>query len=111
MVDILYAGKLEKCFLKEREAVKEWGERAKRTLQRHQELRAADNVAQLWNLPGNWHPLHENRAGQFAASVSANYRMIMEPSDDPPALLSDGGIDWANVRTVRIVAIEDYHGR
>lgn len=85
---------------------------AKRIRRRLDDLRAAANFADLHSLfGGRFHPLHEDRAGQFALDVRHPQRLIVEPADEPLPIKPDGGLDWSLVTTVRILEVEDYHGK
>ena len=64
------------------------------------ELRAADDLEELQEGPGRWHPLKGNLAGEWAGDVSGNYRMIITPLTEGPVLLATA---------VRIEEIDDYH--
>ena len=66
------------------------------------ELRAADNLEELQEGPGHWHPLKGNRDGEWAGDVSGNYRLIIKPITDGPVL---------EAAAVRIEKIYDYHGK
>jgi hypothetical protein len=35
---------------------------------------------------------------------------VFEPADEPVPKTLDGGLDWENVRTIRILEVIDYHG-
>jgi proteic killer suppression protein len=74
-------------------------------------LEVADCLEDIRQAPGKFHPLSADKAGAWAASLSANWRLVFEPADDPLPALPDGGLDTSSVRTVRIVRVEDYHGR
>jgi proteic killer suppression protein len=82
--------------------------RAKRLRARIDELRAAENVKMLRY--GNPHPLTEDRAGQYSVDLDGPMRLLFEPTDQPPPTLPSGGIDWQQVRCVRLLEIEDTHG-
>lgn len=72
------------------------------------QLRAAEVLADV--VLGNPHPLRGNRAGQFAVTITQNYRLIFELADDPLPLLDDGTVDIAQVSAIRILEVGDYHG-
>ena len=65
-------------------------------IQRLAVLRATDKFAQLY---GHWalrlHPLKGKRAGQYAMTLTGNYRLIIERVQED---------------IVRIMDVEDYHG-
>jgi proteic killer suppression protein len=73
-------------------------------------LEAADTMADLHGLPGNFHPLGADRAGEWAANLSPNWRLVFEPAEEPLPTLENGGLDLAQVRSVRVLRVEDYHG-
>jgi len=83
--------------------------RAKKIRQRLDNLRAADNLSVMKNLPGRCHELKGDRRGQLSLDLDHPWRLIFVPADDPPSLKEDGGIDWQNVRVVKILGIEDTH--
>jgi proteic killer suppression protein len=65
-------------------------------IQRLAVIRAADNFSQLYGLLAlRLHPLKGDRAGQYAVTLTGNYRLIIEKVKE------DG---------VRIMDVEDYHG-
>ena len=59
---------------------------------------------------GNPHPLGGNRSGQYAVTISSNYRLIFEPADDPLPLTDAGETDVTRVTTIRVLEVADYHG-
>ena len=83
---------------------------AHRIALRLNQLQAASNLGVLRTLPGHWHELREDRAGQLAVDVTANLRLVFEPADDPVPTKKDGGLDWDRVKAVRIREVVDYHG-
>jgi len=57
---------------------------------------AADNFSQLYGLHAlRLHPLNGNRAGQYAITLTGNYRLIIEKVKEDK---------------IRIMDVEDYHG-
>lgn len=85
-------------------------ENARRILRRLDDLRAAENLEARRNLPGRCHELHHDRAGQLAIDVKHPYRLIFEPANEPVPRKDDGGLDWSQVTSIRILEVEDYHG-
>jgi len=84
--------------------------RAKKINQRLDDLKAAENLSVMKHLPGRCHELIGDRHGQLSLDLDHPWRLIFVPADDPPSLKGDGGIDWSNVRVVKILGIEDTHG-
>ena len=65
-------------------------------IQRLAIIRATDNFAQLYGHRAlRLHPLKGNRTGQYAISLTGNYRIVMEKVAED---------------SVRILEVEDYHG-
>ena len=65
-------------------------------IQRLAVLRATDKFAQLYGHRAlRLHPLKGNRAGQYAMTLTGNFRLIMERVEED---------------RVRILDVEDYHG-
>ncbi|NJL27190.1 MAG: killer suppression protein [Thermoanaerobaculia bacterium] len=73
------------------------------------ELRAAENLADVRQLPhARCHELHGNLAGLLSVDLDHPYRLL-SGRDDPPPTRSDGGLDWENVTAVLILRVEDTH--
>lgn len=83
--------------------------RARRIAQRLGELRAAETLADMRQLPGRCHELKGDRAGQLALDLDHPYRLIFEADHNPIPRKEDGGLDWTAITAVRIIAVEDYH--
>jgi proteic killer suppression protein len=65
-------------------------------IQRLAVLRATDKFSQLYGLRAlRLHPLKGNRDGQYAITLTGNYRLIIEK---------------VNEEKVKIMNVEDYHG-
>ena len=65
-------------------------------IQRLAVIRAIDDFNQLYGLRAlRLHSLRGDRAGQYAMTLTGNYRLIIERIGDD---------------TVRIMGVEDYHG-
>lgn len=94
----------------EREAARRWGENAPVLLTRLALLRAADRLHDLIDAPGKFHALTGARAGQFALALRGPHRLIFEIADEPVPTLADGGVDLAEVRSIRILEVAQYHG-
>ncbi|AYG03612.1 type II toxin-antitoxin system RelE/ParE family toxin [Gryllotalpicola protaetiae] len=71
-------------------------------------LRAVDNVADLRPLPGRFHPLSADRAGEWACDLDHPYRLVFEATPPTPTL-PDGGVDWSWVTRITIRGVVDYH--
>jgi proteic killer suppression protein len=53
--------------------------------------------------------LKGNRKVQLSVRLEGGHRLIFEPADDPIPRKPDGGLDWREVRAIRILSVEDYH--
>ncbi|KRT74913.1 MAG: plasmid maintenance system killer protein [Deltaproteobacteria bacterium CSP1-8] len=105
--------KLQRACSIERESKRQWGaQNAKKIRRRLADLQAAVTLAEVSTLPPvRCHPLQGDRAGQFAVDVQQPYRLIFEPANDPVPRMEDGGIDLTKITRIRILGVEDYHGR
>ena len=89
---------------------KEFGHvRAKTLNLRLSQLQKVANLESLRHDPGHWHELSQNRVGQIAANIGGQLRLILKPTDDPPPIKADGGLDWSQITAVTILEIVDYH--
>jgi proteic killer suppression protein len=61
--------------------------------------------------PSRCHLLKGDRKGQFAVTVSGNWRLVFEPDCAPLPLRKGGSLDQALVRAVCILEVVDYHGK
>ncbi len=70
--------KLEKCYLKEREASRAFGDEVGRKyIQRINIIKRARNIDELKVLPAlRCHPLKGDRKGQYAVNLTGFYRLI-----------------------------------
>ena len=104
------SNKLEKNLTIPREISRIYGNMAKLVNQRMKELLASRNLFVLGTLPGpNCHELKGKRMGELAVDISGNWRLIFEPNHDPLPLKADGGLDWQQVTSIKIIEVTDYH--
>lgn len=59
--------------------------------------------------PMRCHELTGDRAGQLSIDLRHPYRLIFVPDQSPRPERSDGGLDWAQVKAVRILEIANTH--
>jgi proteic killer suppression protein len=71
------------------------------------DLEAASTVADL--AAGRPHPLHGDRAGQFALDLAGGMRLVFAPVQQANLTRLHGSADWARVNIVCIEYIGDYH--
>ena len=107
-MDILFEDKnLEKCATDRGYALKRLGpRRAQRYALRLMQIDRAVNFEQLRGLPGRYHELVGNRAGQWACDLDQPYRLIFKNNNEGPVVQ----IVWARERVTKIFEIVDYHG-
>jgi len=72
-------------------------ERAKKLQLRLDDLRAAEKMADLLQMTGHWEELKADRAGQWSARLSGNWRLIVEPDEEDDEI------------AVLVIEIVDYH--
>jgi len=105
--------KLEKDLSDKKALVRRYGaEQAKKIQQRLIELHAAENLDTLRTLPQvRTHELSGNRAGQISLDIKNPYRLLIIPNYEDPPRKADGGLDWKKITKIRILKVEDTHGR
>lgn len=102
--------KFKKSCTQAKAIMKAYGpERSKILGRRLDQLRAAPNLAVMKSLPGKCHELSGDRNGTLAIALDGPFRMIFEPTENPPPTLDDGGLDWDAVTVIRILEVENYH--
>lgn len=99
--------KLAQWATNEKKRQKELGTlRARLFAQRIDDLRAADSMDELVYYPGRYHPLREDRKGQWACDLDQPYRMVFSPV----VQVKDGKeILKVEVKEVKIEEICNYH--
>lgn len=102
--------KLQKILTDPGEIKKAYGSMAKRVSQRMDQFQAAPNLATIQSLPAlECHLLTGDRKGEWAVSISGNYRLIFEINHDPIPAKEDGGVDSIRITDIRILETTDYH--
>ena len=92
------------------DARKTYGDQmGRKVAMRLQQMSAARHLGDLRELPGRWHELTGDRLGSLACDLVQPYRLIFQPSEEPPPRNSHGGLDWSAVDSVTITDIDDYH--
>ncbi|MBR5042725.1 MAG: type II toxin-antitoxin system RelE/ParE family toxin [Bacteroidales bacterium] len=91
MMEIVFADKrLKDAYEKPGELERLFGPRKAELIRiRIQTLKAVDNMNQLWSFPGHFHPLREDRAGEWACNLDHVYRLIFKYIPDNKALIVD----------------------
>lgn len=85
---------------------KNYGKLAEKINARLDEFSAARTLRDIPSTPPpKCHALKGNRKGQFAVTLSGNYRLVFEGYDKNDQLSDDKD----RITTVSILAIEDYH--
>jgi len=110
-LEILFkTNKLQKACNSLASCQKKWGsDCGKRLMQRLDDMHAANCLADTIMLPGNFHPLRENRAGQWSAHLVHPLRLIFKPANEPLPKLDNDSLDATRVTMVRILEVIDYH--
>ena len=103
--------KLENQFLKETKGRAAWGSLFLKIVQRHNELKAASTLDDLYKLPAaKCEKLSGDRAGEYSVKLNKNFRLIFEPAGEEGELYTDGVIDPKKVTRVTILEAKvDYH--
>ena len=75
------------------------------------DLTAANRLSDMVNLPGKCHELQHNRDECLAVHLDKMERLIFQAANDPIPRKEDGGLDWTQIDTIRILEIKNYHGK
>ena len=104
-MEVLFSDKMMRRAVQDKRLLlKTYGSLRSRILMRRlDDIRAADNMADLKKLPGHYHELTGDRKGQWACDLDHPYRLIMEPNSDEKELSS--------IRVIDIIEITNYHGK
>ena len=107
-MDILFEDKdLLKCATDRSYALKRLGQRrAQHYVDRLAQISEAANFEALRRLPGHYHDLVGDRAGQWACDLDQPYRLIFKSTNERPV----AQIVWANERIAKMLEIVNYHG-
>lgn len=85
---------------------------AKLIRRRLDELKAARVLSDIAQLPGpRCHELTGDKKGSLSVDVEHPYRLIFIPDNDPIPRKKDGGLDWDKVTKIKILGVEDTHGK
>ncbi len=77
-------------------------------------LRAAPNMgvfAPPFSPPHRCHELIGNRKGKLSLDLDGPYRLIIQPIPEPVPQRPEGGLDWVQVTAIRILGVENTHGK
>jgi plasmid maintenance system killer protein len=84
-------------------------QRAKLIRRRLDDLRAAQSLEVMRNLPGRCHELKGDRSGQISIDLDGPYRLLFRPAHNPPPTKQDGGLDWTRVTAIVLVGVVNTH--
>ena len=111
-MDIVFkTSKLEKECNNYRLLQKAYGERRARLIRRRlDELRAANNLAEISHLPPpRMHQLKGERQGQISLDLDHPYRLLITVANNPVPKKENGSINLSKVTAVMILVVEDTH--
>jgi toxin HigB-1 len=110
-LDILFASiKLEQLCHDDKLATRTHGAPSARKLRaRLDDLIAAANLGYAPKLPGRFHGLTGDRAGQYSLDLHGGCRVVFEPANEPLPLRADGTLDLSKATTIKVVYVGDYH--
>lgn len=102
--------KLKKNLTDDRKLSKEFGQRAKKIKLRLKEIKSADNLKILGDLPQlRLHPYKGKRKGEWSIDIKDNWRIVFTLDHDPVPTLIDGGVDLTKITIIKIESVEDPH--
>ncbi len=102
--------KLSKVHLNNKKIIQEYGKlRGEKIIKRLQQLKIAETLEEVRNLPGNFHELIGNRKGQWACDLDQPYRLIFQPKVKPIHQNKSGHYIWSEIKIIEVIEIVDYH--
>ncbi|MBK9730015.1 MAG: killer suppression protein HigA [Chitinophagaceae bacterium] len=104
------SNKLRKQLSTASEMKKGFGTNAKRLSNRLDDIIASPNLLILKQIPAaNCHALVGDKEGQWAVTVTGNFRLIFSIANDPVPKKEDGTINLELVTELSLLEITDYH--
>ena len=82
---------------------------SKKLKRRLADLRAAESLEELRDLPGKCHELRGDRDGELAVSLDGGKRLIFAPNPPQPGGKGASKLNWTDVTAITIIEIVDYH--
>jgi proteic killer suppression protein len=79
--------------------------------QRLDDIRAAESLAVLQSLPGHYHPLSADRAGEWACHLEEPRRLVFRPIESLPEASSGAGRARDRITVVSLIEVVNYHER
>ena len=74
------------------------------------ELAAAETLLDISRFrPARCHELIGDRKGQLSVDLEGPDRLLFVPADDSVPKGKGGGLDWAAITSIEVVAIADTH--
>jgi len=102
--------KLERSLTTVKGLSKAYGRLARKINQRIHQLKSADNLSVIAQLPAlRLHSHLGKNKGVWSIDIQENWRILFKIEQDPIPTLEDGGVDIKKVNTIRIESITDPH--
>ncbi len=110
-MEIFYGNnKIKKQLSNATEIKKAFGNNAKTVALRLAQIEAAVTLKVLMTVPGaKCHSLTGDMKGEWALSVSGNYRLIFQITHEPVPMNEDGSVNSGLVTQITLLRIQDYH--
>lgn len=83
--------------------------RASLLRRRLDDLRDAEALETMRNLPGGCHELKGDLAGWLSVDLDGPYRLYFQPAHNPLPSKPDGGLDWTKVTAIEVIEIGNPH--
>lgn len=102
--------KLKKSLETDKGIVKTYGKLAKKVKLRITQLKNADNLRIISQLPVLRLHQHIGKGkGTWSIDIQENWRILFEINQDPIPTLEDGGVDLEAITIITIESVEDPH--
>ena len=102
--------KLKRNLTDDRKLLKTYGQRAKKIKQRIKEIKSAENLKILGEIPQlRLHSYKGKREGEWSIDIKDNWRLIFTLEHEQTTTLKYGRLDLAKITIIKIESIEDPH--
>ncbi len=109
-MEILFKNnKLKNSFTDDKVLCKTYGIMAKKVKQRYVDLKSADSLFIISQIPAmRLHPYQGNN-GIWSVDIYKNWRILFTINQDPIPILDDGGVNLKAIEIIKIESVEDPH--
>lgn len=103
------SNKLEKSFVDDMVLTKTYGTMAKKVKQRYEDLKLADSLHVISQIPSMRLHSYQGKSGIWSVDIYKNWRILFTINHDPIPTVDDGGINLKAIESIKVETVEDPH--